>query len=309
MITIEKTVSSNNIIDLEMTSDENSLEEVVVVGYGSVNNQLSGRIAGVQIVQDSEVIESDEVSLNIRGVTSLGANSAPLYIVDGIAVDKKPELNADNIEGIYVVKAEQATALYGSRALSGVVIIKTKQGSEEHFERIQELEKRIDDTIELKAWSADSPYLKKLNKTKSTEQAYESYLILRDTYKNLPAFYIDVADFFEKIKESEIAIQILTNIAEIDIDNYELLRAIAYKLEYFKEYEMATYMYEEILDLRPEDIQSYRDLALSYQEIGEYQKALDLFYKIVNGELLEKDMARRFEGIEAIAFIEMNNLI
>jgi tetratricopeptide (TPR) repeat protein len=309
MITIEKTVSSNNIIDLEMTSDENSLEEVVVVGYDSINDQLSGRIAGVQIVQDSEVIESDEVSLNIRGVSSLGANSTPLYIVDGIAVDKKPELDADNIEGIYIVKAEQATALYGSRASSGVVIIKTKQGSEEHFERIQELEERIDDTIELKAWSADSPYLKELNKTKSTEQAYESYLKLRDTYKNLPAFYIDVADFFEKIKESEIAIQILTNIAEIDIDNYELLRAMAYKLEYFKEYEMAIYMYEVILDLRPEDIQSYRDLALSYQEIGEYQKALDLFYKIVNGELLEKDMARRFEGIEAIAFVEMNNLI
>lgn len=118
-----------------------------------------------------------------------------------------------------------------------------------------------------------------------------------------------MADFFDKINESEIAIQILTNIAEIDIDNYELLRAITYKLEYFKKYEMATYIYEDILELRPEDIQSYRDLALSYQEIGEYQKALDLFYKIVNGELLEKDIDRRFEGIEAVAFVEMNNLI
>lgn len=309
MTTIEKTVGSDNIIDLEMVYEESNLDEVVVVGYGSVNNQLSGRVAGVQVVDESEVIESDDVSINIRGESSIGANNTPLYVVDGIVVDKNPELSSEDIEGIYVVKAEQATTLYGSRASFGVVIIKTKKGSEEHLERIQELEERIDDTIELKAWSADLPYLKELNETKSTDEAYKSYLKIRDTYKNLPAFYIDMADFFDKINESEIAIQILTNIAEIDIDNYELLRAITYKLEYFKKYEMATYIYEDILELRPEDIQSYRDLALSYQEIGEYQKALDLFYKIVNGELLEKDIDRRFEGIEAVAFVEMNNLI
>lgn len=309
MTTIEKTVGPDNVIDLEMVYEESNLDEVVVVGYGSVNNQLSGNVAGVQVLDESEVIERDDASINIRGLSSVAVNNTPLYVVDGIVVDKNPELSSEDIEGIYVVKAEQATTLYGSRASSGVVIIKTKKGSLEHLERIQELEERIDDTIELKAWSADLPYLKELNETKSTEQAYKSYLKLRDTYKNLPAFYIDVADFFNKINEPVITIQILTNIAEIDIDNYELLRAVAYKLEYFKEFETATYIYEEILELRPEDIQSYRDLALSYQEIGEYQKALDLFYKIVNGELLDKDIERRFEGIEAIAFVEMNNLI
>lgn len=308
MSVIEKTIGTNNVIDLEMTYEENSLDEVVTVAYGTVNNQLSGRAAGVQIVESDDT-HGNTSNINIRGISSLTTNNSPLYVVDGMVVNEKPELNPENIEGMYVLKAAQAMELYGSKASSGVVIINTKKGAEENRKKIQELEDKINDSIVLKAWNADSPYLKELNETKSTEEAYNSYLKLRDTYKNVPAFYLDVADFFEKINESSIAIQILTNIAEIDIDNYELLRAIAYKLEYFKEYEMANHIYIEILELRPEDIQSYRDLALSYQEIGEYQKSLDLLYKIVNGELLDKDTDRRFEGIEGIAFVEMNNLI
>ncbi len=306
--TIEKTVGTINVIDLEMIEETNSLDEVVVVGYGSVNNQLSGRAAGVQITE-SDGASGNSSNINIRGVSSLSANNTPLYVVDGVVVDEKPEIDPENIEGMYVLKAAQGVELYGSMASSGVVIINTKKGELEHHEKIQELEDRIDDSIELKEWNADSPYIKELHETKSTVEAYNIYLKLRDTYKNVPAFYLDVADFFENRNEPTIAIQILTNIAEIDIDNYELLRAIAYKLDNFKKYEMANYIYKEILELRPEDIQSYRDLALSYQETGEYQKALDLLNQIVNGELLEKDIDRRFEGIEAIAFVEMNNLI
>ena len=56
-------------------------------------------------------------------------------------------------------------------------------------------------------------------------------------------------------------------------------------------------------------MQSYRDLALVYENAGEFQKSLDLLYRIVKGEFLEKDIRRRFKGVEVIALQELNRLI
>lgn len=163
--------------------------------------------------------------------------------------------------------------------------------------------------VNLKGWSPKTPYLKVLKQIKNTDKAYKEYIKLRSQYFNSPSFYIDVADFFKERESHEIANQILSNVAEIDLENYELLRALAYKLEEYKLYSSAVFIYKEILKLRPEDIQSYRDLALAYEANKKYQKALDILYKIVNGELLLKDETRRFRGVEVIALNELNRII
>ena len=167
----------------------------------------------------------------------------------------------------------------------------------------------IKEKVELKGWNPDTPYLKVLKEIKDNKLAYLKYIELREKYGKSPSFYVDVADFFKSRKAEELAIQILTNVAEIDLDNYELLKALAYKFEEYKLYKYAVYIYKEILKLRPEDIQSYRDLALVYEYVGKYQESVDLLYKIVNGELLEKDENRRFSGIEVIALNELNRMI
>ena len=87
------------------------------------------------------------------------------------------------------------------------------------------------------------------------------------------------------------------------------MRALAYKLEYFKQYSSAVVVYEKVLELRPEEPQSYRDLALAYEYTGNIQKSFDLLYKIYNGGLLEKDEEERFYGIEHIAFVELTRLV
>lgn len=316
--------SSTSILNIALKESDVELEEVVITSYSSVNkattkdfNQgvitpigklIQGKASGIQIVESGGESESG-ATVRIRGSSTLGTNNIPLYIVDGEVVTTLTEVNTNTIAEIYTLKADAAMAVYGSGAASGVVIINTKKGMEKNSGQIEKLETLIAEKVELKVWNPNTPYIKELAKTESTKEAYNTYLKLRDSYANVPAFYIDVADFFEERKAPEIALKILTNIAEIDLDNYELLRALAYKLEYLQAYEMAAYIYETILELRPEDIQSYRDLALAYEETGNYQKALELLYKIVNGELVEKDTARRFKGIESIAFTEMNHLI
>ena len=312
MKTKEVTIGESNAINVGLEYDTNSLDEVVVVGYGTVSENnadavriLSGSVSGVQVTGNAGASSS----VSIRGNSAITSSNKPLYVIDGIVVTNEVDIRSLEIEEIFVLKPEQSTAVYGSRAATGVVVIKTKQGLENNMDKILEMEELIEENIELKPWTPNAEYLKILEKEKSTIEAYNKYLLLRKEYFNVPSFYMDASNFFDKRDAKEIALRVLTNLTEIDLDNYELLKVLAYKLEEYKRFDLAINIYKEILRLRPENIQSYRDLALCYKEIGEYQKSLDLLYKIVNGELLEKDINRSYEGIESIAFVEMNNLI
>lgn len=156
-----------------------------------------------------------------------------------------------------------------------------------------------------------TPYLTSLSFFKDKEAAYSFYLTQRESYKEIPHYYIDVSDYFYRefndVKYSE---RILSNVAELDADNYELLKAFAYNLEERKERDLALFVYQQILELRPEDAQSYRDLALAYQNVGLCQKAFDLFLNIVDKNIYNDNKHRRvFKGLQDIAEQEIKLLI
>ena len=140
-------------VNITMTEDSELIDEVVVVGYGvqkksdvtgatlrvneealkarPVNNvlqALQGKAAGVDITSSER--PGTMGSVNIRGVRSLKASNAPLYVVDGIPLmtDGIDYLNTNDIESIDILKDASATAIYGSRGANGVIIITTKQG-------------------------------------------------------------------------------------------------------------------------------------------------------------------------------------
>ena len=303
--------ASTNNINVSLEPD-NSLEEVVVTALGikrepvTLGYAVSGKVAGVDI--RGAVGATSNVA--IRGLSTI-SNNGPLYIIDGAISNMNPidSIPSDDIESMQVLSPKDGATLYGIKGRNGVIIVVTKEGKEKNKEAIENVNKNITDKIELKVWSPDTPYLKILEKEKTVESAYKKYLEIRSTYANIPAFYLDVADFFDNRKSKTTAIRVLTNLIEIDLNNYELIKALAYKLEYFKQYELATRAYEKVLKLRPEDPQSYRDLALSYESIGEYQKSFDLLYKIYNGELLEKDENGLFRGIEAVTYVELSRLV
>ncbi|WP_420553727.1 VIT domain-containing protein [Tenacibaculum aiptasiae] len=313
--TKEVVVNSNNIVNVKLQED-NLLEEVVVVAYGvkkesksvssSVIESLIGKSSGVKISQNNE--EDANVSLKENNLLS---QNDPMYIIDGIPVEKSfvEKLNSKEIETIEVIKPFNATKLYGAKARNGIIIYITKEGKEINEKEIDKLNSLIEERIELKVWNPKTPYLNVLKSETSILSAYKKYLEIRDDYSNSPMFYIDVADFFDQKGEKELAIRVLTNLIEIDLDNYELIKALAYKLEYFKEYDLAKQIYKKVLELRPEEPQSYRDLALMYELTGDYQDSFNLLYKIYKGELLEKDIDERFDGIESVVFVELTKLV
>ena len=156
-----KTVQASKNMIITMIDDSKSLNEVVVIGYGrakkndltgsvtaikpdemskgitsSASDMLVGKIAGVDVLTEGGKPGAG-AQIRIRGGASLNATNEPLYVIDGLAIDNNgvsgmsnplAMINPNDIESFTVLKDASATAIYGSRASNGVIIITTKKG-------------------------------------------------------------------------------------------------------------------------------------------------------------------------------------
>jgi len=176
MKTTEVAVGSQSTVDVMLENDQTELQEVVVIGYGTVEKRnltsavsatdnkqlkdipinsatqaLAGRLAGVQVVT-SEGSPDASVQVRVRGGMSITGDNSPLYVVDGVQVENALSvLNPQDIASISVLKDASATAIYGSRGANGVVIITTKGGKGEtttvnvnSFIGVNKLAKKLD---------------------------------------------------------------------------------------------------------------------------------------------------------------------
>lgn len=164
--TLEVPVNGRSVVDVILVVDALSLDEVMVVAYGtstkgtftgaasvvksdaikdvptlSFENALNGKIAGVQISSNSGQAGSTS-SIRVRGIGSMNASNEPLYVVDGVPVvsgnvsnmgnytssNVMSTINPSDIESITILKDAAASSLYGSRAANGVIMITTKRG-------------------------------------------------------------------------------------------------------------------------------------------------------------------------------------
>ncbi|MCK5400293.1 MAG: carboxypeptidase-like regulatory domain-containing protein [Flavobacteriaceae bacterium] len=300
---------------------------------GDVARILSGKASGLQITSQSG-ISGSATNVIIRGYSSINGSNQALFIVDGVPFSSDNntigsfasgnvgssrflDLDPNNIESINVLKGLAAATIYGSAGRNGVILITTKAGSPfsnggSNYSRSiynKRQKNRYKGRLKVYKQKLNTPYLNELSVAKSAKEAYAIYLKQRKKYLNFPAYYIDVYDFLKQWKKEDYSMMILSNIAELDFDNYELLRVFAYKLEEGNNFGLAAFIYKQVLKLRPEDSQSYRDLGLAYQEIGMSQEAFNLLNKIVSEEIYSKQGRRRFVGMQSISKNEINNLL
>ncbi|MCA8832719.1 SusC/RagA family TonB-linked outer membrane protein [Hymenobacter pini] len=165
-VSVEQDLGSGSTLNASLATDSKALSEVVVVGYGATQSRreltgsvatvtaeqiankpvqsfeqaLQGQAAGVNITTPNGVLNNPPV-VRIRGVNSISLSSQPLYVIDGIpafsgnssAVGSVPNnplgnINPNDIENVEVLKDASATAIYGSRAAAGVILVTTKKG-------------------------------------------------------------------------------------------------------------------------------------------------------------------------------------
>ena len=163
----EITIGQNNILNVVLEGGTGTMQEVVVTALGiskekrqlgfsitevkgdvlaktnEINpvNALQGRVAGVQIDQGAGGLFGNS-KIIIRGNSTLGTNNQPIFVIDGVIMDNDifngtgrdfgndlKDLNMDNFESVSILKGSAAAALYGTRAINGVVLITTKKGS------------------------------------------------------------------------------------------------------------------------------------------------------------------------------------
>ncbi|MFZ5637310.1 MAG: VIT domain-containing protein [Pseudomonadota bacterium] len=158
-------------------------------------------------------------------------------------------------------------------------------------------------SIQLQAWAPDSPYARRLRDAKA-EDLYTAYLDERDSHADSTAFYLDVADLLLKKDRRAEALRVLSNLAELDLENRHVLRVLGYRLMQAKDYARAVEVFREVLRLAEEEPQSHRDLGLALAGAGERQEAIERLY-----EVAARPWDARFSEVELVALNEMNAII
>lgn len=153
---VEQPVNGRTKIDVTMSEDNELLDEVVVVGYGSLSRKelsssivqvnredfqrgamnspmemLTGKVAGLNVSSTASANPNAGADLQVRGATSLSAGNGPLIVIDGVAGGDIRTLAPQDIESMSVLKDAASAAIYGTRGANGVILITTKKGTGE----------------------------------------------------------------------------------------------------------------------------------------------------------------------------------
>lgn len=222
MKTKEVKVTGNGPINVTLEDENTTLNEVVVVGYGTmkkkdltgsvatVNNKtleavpvasaseaLTGKMAGVQVTTTEGSPDAD-VKIRVRGGGSITQSNDPLYIVDGFPVETISDIPASDIEDITVLKDASSTAIYGSRGANGVILVTTKSGkagkvsvSYNAYYSVKKIAKKMDvlDPYDYAKWQYELAMLKNqgdVTKISSYTDFFGNYQDM-DLYKNIEA--------------------------------------------------------------------------------------------------------------------------
>lgn len=268
IVSVEESVSLAGEEVASIEEEMGELSESVVVSYYGQNHAESAPSSHLERESERRDMSgsSNQFSIQVRGTGTLAWGTQSVE-----------QAMAGRVQGVQVS---------GSASSQGV-----SKGEKE------------DASVQVQYWNPDVPYLSELKSVRSA-QMYDAYLKMKPKYAQSPSFYLDVAEYFHREKQIDAAIRVLSNLAELKLEDAEVARSCANKLVEFKSYELAASVYERVAKMRGEEPQSYRDLAHVYIELGQLQKAADLLYKVGFSK-----WDGRFKNIQQIAINELNSLI
>jgi len=307
-------VGTNNQIRVQLRENTQSLQEVVVTSYAAPVRKRD-MTSSVQSITSETISQNADIAQRLEEkVSGIAASSSgsidkvifdekvsmpisqkPLIIVDGKPFEGElSDLDQDDIASVDVLKNTMVTALYGSRASNGVVNVVTKKGESNMINN------------EPKTWNPDRLYLKALTAAPKEKQ-YDLYFELRNGQERNPSFYFDVAHFFYNQGDIKKALQVISNIADLGLENHQLYKTLTYTLRQWKDFDDALFTARQIAKWRAHEPQSLRDYALALEDAGKYQEAFDQLIKALEVNYYG-EMSEQYQGVEDIILMDVNRL-
>ena len=158
-------------------------------------------------------------------------------------------------------------------------------------------------SIQLRPWQPDASYARRLRE--AAPEALEAiYFDERPSHASSTAFFLDAADILFERGQRATALRVLSNLAEMELENRHVLRILAYRLLQAGEVPAALPLLEKVLVLSPDEPQSWRDLGLALARAGQLQRAVDQLWQVVS-----RPWNGRFPGVELIALAELNAVV
>lgn len=266
-------------------------EEIVYVGYGTQKQSDAVGALGESISKNKDLSQD----LNFNAGYLAGDPKKPLIIVDGQFYEGElTDLKSDDIASVDVLKDASRIATYGSRGANGVIIITTKKQSSSGV-------------VQTKSWNPDRLYLKALASAPKEKQ-YDLYFELRKAQERNPSFYFDVAHFFYNQGDVKKALLVISNIADLGLENHQLYKTLTYTLRQWKDYNDAVFTAKQVAKWREHEPQSLRDYALTLEDAGKFQEAFDQLIKALEVNYYG-EMSGQYEGVEDIVLMDINRLM
>lgn len=263
-------VGRNNQIRVQLKESSQSLAEVVVTGYATTQKR--------SVSYSSQSVAAETISKNADISQALEGRVAGVQISPSISSDKvssESEVNFDS-----------------------------KKDSDSEDDDEDGESNGIEN--EPKTWNPDRLYLKALAAAPKEKQ-YELYFELRNGQERNPSFYFDVAHFFYNQGDVKKALQIISTIADLGLENHQLYKTLTYTLRQWQDYEDALFTARQIAKWRSHEPQSLRDYALALEDAGKYQEAFDQLIKALEVNYYG-EMSGQYEGVEDIILMDINRL-
>ena len=161
--------------------------------------------------------------------------------------------------------------------------------------------------VDTKTWNPDRLYLKALASAPKEKQ-YDLYFELRKSQERNPSFYFDVAHFFYNQGDVKKALQVISNIADLGLENHQLYKTLTYTLRQWKDFEDASFTAKQVAKWRAHEPQSLRDYALALEDAGKYQEAFDQLVKALEVNYYG-EMSGQYQGVEDIILMDLNRML
>lgn len=302
-------VLSGNPININMQRVVENQEDIVTLAMGlnkkkdkighsytQVNNQLitqannpsallslDGKVSGIDVISSNN---GGSPSVRFRGSRSIRGDNDALIVIDGAISSSLilESLDPNLIQSMTVLKGATGAALYGSQGSNGVLVVKTKRGTRSSS-RTRTISKPklsyYKGKLKVSNQTIIPDYIKTLSKLNTNEDAYQQYIIQKQDYVNNAAYYIDVYNYFHALNSKDHAKRVLDNIVESEMNNFEMLKGLAFQLEANNDYDLASSIYKRLVILKPDVAQSYLDLAQIYGKVNKPQKAFDILNSLL----------------------------